>query len=211
MGGDSVSNSMPASERENQRIRGQLNSAIVLSTDLVPGTHLLDPAIELSTHRSRMHASLGRIMLQSHGRRESRSWTAVGARWRRPWPGRCRRVRHSLGSRVATIFPESARQLASSQALPRPDLTPRRRTSASCASPAERRKEAFTGSLRPSGASDRCGGVLNPVVLGVQWVKTARWVNRHRRHLLWVRRFGGAPGFCRLHPSAGMLLAHWRH
>ena len=139
-------------------------------------------------HSSAPHACVsGRFMLQSHGRMaagESRSWTAVGARWRRPWPGRCRRVRHSLGSSAATISPESAPRPASSQALPRPDLTPRRRTSASCASPAERRKEAFTGSLRPSGASDRCGEVLNPIVLGVQWVKTARWVNHHRRHLL---------------------------
>ena len=174
-------------------------------------THLLGPAIELSTHRPHMHASLVDSCSSRMAAGESRSWTAVGARWRRPWPGRCRRVRHSLGSRAAAISPEQSRWLASSQVLPRPDLTPRRRTSASCSSPAEHRKEAFVGSLRPSGASDRCGGVLNPVVLGVQWVKTARWVNRHRRHLLWVRRFGGAPGFCRLHPSAGMLLAHWRH
>ena len=147
-------------------------------------THLLDPAIELSTHRSCMHASLVDSCSSRMAAGESRSWTAVGARWRRPWPGRCRRVRHSLGSSAATISPESAPRPASSQALPRPDLTPRRRTSASCASPAERRKEAFTGSLRPSGASDRCGEVLNPIVLGVQWVKTARWVNYHRRHLL---------------------------
>jgi len=156
-------------------------------------THLLGPAIELSTqtsqrdcstHRPRMHASLVDSCSSRMAAGESRSWTAVGARWRRPWPGRCRRVRHSLGSSAATISPESAPRPASSQALPRPDLTPRRRTSASCASPAERRKEAFTGSLRPSGASDRCGEVLNPIVLGVQWVKTARWVNYHRRHLL---------------------------
>ena len=172
---------------------------------------MLDKAIVLSTHRPCMHASLVESCSSRMAAGESRSWTAVGARWRRPWPGRCRRVRHSLSSRAAAIPPEQPPRQASSQALPRPDLTPRRRTSASCASPAERRKEAFTGSLRPSGASDRCCRVLNPVVLGVQWVKTARWANRHRRHLLWVRRFGGAPGFCRLHPSAGMLLAHWRH
>ena len=116
---------MLAGERENQREPQ--------TAEFCDRTHLLDPAIVLSTHRPRMHASLVESCSSRMAAGESRSWTAVGARWRRPWPGRCRRVRHSLGSRAATISPESARQPTSSQALPRPDLTPRRRTSASCA------------------------------------------------------------------------------
>lgn len=63
MGGNSIRTSMPGSEREIY-----IDPQTAESCDR---THLLDPAIELSTHRPRIIAACvsGRIMLQSHGRR----------------------------------------------------------------------------------------------------------------------------------------------